>query len=409
MKLLLMSAAILASSILQAQTSKTVELTVKETTGIRRFRFPVGVRVPFPKGALPSNAHAKLTLSGAEVPAQFTTENTWPDGSVQWLAVDLNAEIGPNEEQKYQLEYGAAVTPGPPSQGLSVTETADGVQVGKVRFGRTGWPLLVSVKYRNEVLRPPGTGFAVLDSAGKMIDVKSAEPVKSEILKRGPVYVALRYSGRLTLDGGYNAPFVITAEMPNSKAWVKVAAEIEDPGKRLKGISYQMPLSLGPLPWVWDLGTDRWTYGSLRKPSESMIFNETLRNPQTIDWQVKVGPKGQEQSYETSPKGRGSLVRWAHIQDGKEVVAFGVDANPSLPGEYQFALDGEGGGSIRFTSAVPTTQHRLTVYHHFVSTPVQIGAVTSASAMLSPLVAECDPKQFAISGVSSAARPRRSK
>jgi hypothetical protein len=93
------------------------------------------------------------------------------------------------------------------------------------------------------------------------------------------------------------------------------------------------------------------------------------------------------------------LVRWGHIQDSKDVIAFGVDANPSLPGQYEFALDGEGHGSIRFTSATPTAQQRLTVYHHFVSTPVQIGAVTSASAMLSPLVATCDPKQFVISGV----------
>jgi YetA-like protein len=396
----LVAVALLVTPFLEAQTPKSVALAVKETTGIRRYRYPVGVRVPFPKGALSSADNARLTLNGAEVPGQFTSESLWPDGSVQWLAVDLNAEIGPNEEQKYQLEYGVDVKSGPPSRGLLVTENADSIQVGNVRFSRTGSPLLVSVKYRNEVLRAPGTGFAVVDGAGKLLDLKSTEPVKLEILKRGPIYVTLRYSGRLALDEGSSVPFVVTAEMPNSKAWVKVTAQVDDPGKKLKGILYQMPFSLGPFPWVWDFGTDRWTYGSLRNASDSMILTETVKTPESSDWQVKFGPKGQEQSYETAPKGRSSrLVRWGHIQDSKDVIAFGVDANPSLPGQYEFALDGEGHGSIRFTSATPAAQQRLTVYHHFVSTPVQIGAVTSASAMLSPLVATCDPKQFVISGV----------
>jgi hypothetical protein len=399
-KLGLVAVALLVAPFLDAQTPKNVALTVKETTGIRRYRYPVGVRVPFPKGALSSVDNARLTLNGAEVPGQFTSESVWPDGSVQWLAVDLNAEIGPNEEQKYQLEYGADVKSGPPSRGLLVTENADSIQVGNVRFSRTASPLLVSVKYRGEVLRAPGTGFAVMDSAGKLLDLKSAEPVKLDILKRGPIYVALRYSGRLTLDAGASVPFVVTAEMPNSKAWVKVTAQVDDPGKRLKGIVYQMPFTFGAFPWVWDFGTDRWTYGSLRNASDSMILTETVKTPDSSDWQIKFGPKGQEQSYETAPKGRTSrLVRWGHIQDSKDVIAFGVDANPSLPGQYEFALDGEGHGSIRFTSAAPAAQQRLAVYHHFVSTPVQIGAVTSASAMLSPLVATCDPKQFVISGM----------
>jgi hypothetical protein len=399
-KIGLVAVALLVTPFLEAQTAKSVALTVKETTGIRRYRYPVGVRVPFAKGALSSADNARLTLNGAEVPGQFTSENLWPDGSVQWLGVDLNAEIGPNEEQKYQLEYGVDVKSGPPSRGLLVTENADSIQVGNVRFGRTGSPLLVSVKYRNEVLRAPGTGFVVVDGAGKLLDLKSTEPVKLEILKRGPIYVALRYSGRLALDQGSSVPFVFTAEMPNSKAWVKVTAQVDDPGKKLKGILYQMPISLGAFPWVWDFGTDRWTYGSLRNASDSMILTETVKTPESSDWQIKFGPKGQEQSYETAPKGRSSrLVRWGHIQDSKDVIAFGVDPNPSLPGQYEFALDGEGHGSIRFTSAAPAAQQRLTVYHHFVSTPVQIGAATSASAMLSPLVATCDPKQFVISGV----------
>ena len=36
------------------------------------------------------------------------------------------------------------------------------------------------------------------------------------------------------------------------------------------------------------------------------------------------------------------------------------------------------------------TQHRLTVYEHFVATPVAIGAATNPMAMLTPLVVSVD-------------------
>ena len=403
---LVVLAGLAASSALEAQAPKSVALSVKEATGIRRFGYPVGVRVPFPEGALSSVANARLMRNGTEVPAQYTGEGQWPDGSAQWLAVDFNASIGPNEEQRYQLEYGVDVKPGPPPRGLSVTEDGDTIQVGDVRFSKTGAPLVLSVKYRNEVLGTPGTGFVVVDAAGNLLDLKSVEPVKLDVLKRGPVYVTLRYAGRLTVDSSYSAPFVVTVEMPNSKSWIKVTAKVDDPGKRLREILYQTPFSFGPLPWTWDLGTDRWTYGVLRNASDSVILTETVKTPETVDWQVRSGPKGQEQPYEVAPSGRASsLVRWGHIQDGKEVVAFAVDGNPSLPGRYQFALDGEGRAAIRFAPAVPATRHQLVVYQHFVASPVQIGAATSPSAMLTPLVATVN------TGASAprAARSRRSK
>jgi hypothetical protein len=155
---------------------------------------------------------------------------------------------------------------------------------------------------------------------------------------------------------------VVTVEMPNSKSWIKVTAKVDDPGKRLREILYQTPFSFGPLPWVWDLGTDRWTYGSLRNPSDSVILTEIM-TPETVAWQVSSGPKGQEQNYEIAGVEHGSrLARWGHIQDGKEVVAFAVDGNPRLPGRYQFALDGEGHAFIRFAAAVPVAQHQLAVY-----------------------------------------------
>ncbi len=369
---------------LAAQASNSVALSVKETAGIRRYSYPVGVRVPFPQGALASSANTRLLLNGSEVSAQYTGEGKWPDGSIQWLSINFNATIGPNESQTYQLEYGHDVRPASPARGLTITEDGDVVQVGDVRFSKSGAPLLLSVTYRNEDLAKTGSSFAITDTADKLFELKSAETPKFEILKPGPLYVVLRYTGRLAIDAGYSAPFVITVEMPNSKSWIKVTAKVDDPGKRLREIWYRTALSLGPLPWVWDFGTERWTYGSIRARSDSVVLTETTKAPGTVDWQASSGPGGKERAYEI---GRGSpMVRWGHIQDGKEAVAFAVDQNPRLPGTYRFSLDGEGRMAIGFTASTPVIQHELTVYEHFVTPPVQIGAVTSPASMLSPLV-----------------------
>ena len=93
-----------------AQTDRSTNLYVKETAGIRRFFYPVNARLPFPAGALSDAAGVRLLFDEAEVPMQHTTESRWPDGSVQWLAVDFNTSIGPTEMQTYSLEYGRGVT-----------------------------------------------------------------------------------------------------------------------------------------------------------------------------------------------------------------------------------------------------------------------------------------------------------
>jgi hypothetical protein len=60
---------------------------------------------------------------------------------------------------------------------------------------------------------------------------------------------------------------------------------------------------------------------------------------------------------------------------------FGAEA-----GTYTITLDGNGQSSFRFAPARPLPFLRLTVYEHFVATPVPVGAVTSPVSMLNPLV-----------------------
>ena len=386
---------VFASASLAAQAPLSVTLHVREAGGIRRTQFPVTARVPFPRGALQDAANIKLLLNQTEVPVQTAAESRWPDGSVQWLSVDLNATIAPAESQAYTLQYGNGVAAQPIARGLTVVETADTIQVGNIRFNKSGSPLVASVKYRDEAIAPGPNGLVVTDAAGATHDLTSASGLTVEIVKRGPLSVVVRYAGSIALNAGSIAPFVLTVDMPNSKSWVKISAIVNDPDRRVRDIALHTPLALGAQPWVWDFGTTRWTYGALRNPTDSVAMHHSGVG----DWMVSTGPKGRLQPYETSTADRATFGGWGHVQGAKEVVAFAIEGMPARRGTYDVAIDGEGQTSFRFAAAAPQPQHELIVYEHFVSTPVQIGAATSPATILSPLIATCDREQYVKSGV----------
>src|ERR1700682_1149548 len=322
-------AAAVASAGLGAQTRGSVNVYVKESAGIRRTAYPVNARVPFPQGALADPANTRLMNGEMETSAQIAAETRWRDGSIHWLAVDFNASIGPMESQTYRLEYGGEVKAAVSARGLTVAENADSIDVGRVRFNKSGAPLLASVKYRGEEIGRGANGLTITDGAGKEHDLTDAEELKVEVVKRGPLYVVIRYSGAIVVGGSYRAPFALTAEMPNSKSWVKMTATVEDPGKRLKEISFHTPLALGALPWVWDFGTDHWTYGVLRNPADMVVLSEAVKTSGVHEWKVSTGSNGQEQTYETGVADRSKVIRWGHLQDGKEVIAFVMETQGS--------------------------------------------------------------------------------
>ena len=376
-----------------AQAPATQDIRVRETAGIRRNGYPAHATLTLAKGALSDAGNVRLMLSGKEVPGQFTATARWPDGSVSALDADFNASLGPGEESVFQLEYGPAVKAEATARGLTVTETPETIQVGTVRFAKTGMPLLSSVSYRQEDIGPGLNGFTLTDASGASYDFSHAEGVKVEILKRGPLFVVIRYSGQLRLGGETRLPFTVLVEMPNSKTWWKATATFDDAAKSVKAIAFHSPLALGAFPWLWDFGTGSWSYGSFRNKTDSVVFTQTVSSatkgkPGATNgkWTIATGPKGQEQPYEIAAGRRAGLAEgWGHLQDAKEAIAFAVDEFGREPGTYTIAFDGEGHTMVQLVPAKPGTRHQLAVYQHFVAMPVPIGAVTSPVSMLSPL------------------------
>jgi hypothetical protein len=389
---------LVGTSSVSAQSSAVVNIYVKETAGIRRNGYPVNARVPFPKAVLKDSTQARLILNDTEVPAQIAAESRWPDGYVQWLSVDFNASVRPLEELTYRLEYGDRVKQAAAPRGLVVTQTDEAIQVGNVRFNKKGSPLVLSVRYRQEDVGSGANGFVVTDNSGAAYDLSEGDTMKVEVVKPGPLYAVVRYTGQLAIAANYKVPFAITIEMPNSKTWVKYTASVEDKGKRLRDITFNAAFLFSGLPWLWDFGTGSWTYGALRNANESVLFTQVVKAGAN-DWQIRTGPKGQEQLYETGASYRPKLAEgWGHFQDSREVIAFGIDKFGRQPGTYTVGLDAQGQASFRFASTAAPKQE-ISVYLHYVASPTPIGAVTSPVSMLYGLTAVCDRSQYTRAGL----------
>src|SRR6266550_2671501 len=158
-----------------AQRPASVALHISEAGGIRRTQFPVTARIPFPRGVLRDPSNVKLLLNQTEVAEQTAAETRWPDGSVQWLSLDLNATIGPNESQTYSVQYGDGIKSEVAARGLMVVEEGDAIQVGNMRFNKSGSPLIASVKYRDEAIGTGANGLTVKDASGTVHDLMTAE------------------------------------------------------------------------------------------------------------------------------------------------------------------------------------------------------------------------------------------
>jgi hypothetical protein len=368
-----------------AQTSvSSRQIDVSETAGIRRTEYPVTARVEIPRGALREASNARLKLTD-EVPAQFTAETSWDDGSVRALNVDFNVSLGPAERRRYVLELGPDVKQAVAGRGLSVTEEADAIQVGSIRFGRSGAPLVVAANYvKMNFIGMGRNGISVTDTAGTQHDLSSAQDLKVDVMKRGPLKVVVRYAGRLPLDQSAAAPFVVTMEMPNSKSWLRMSAVVQDPSKRIRSVAFDSPLAFSALPLTYDFGTENGTYGAFRTATDTAVLTQTVNQKGPAGWVVRTGAQGGTlNDQESAPTGRAHGS--GHLLDARGAVAFGFADFAREQGTYRIALSGSGQASFAFEPSRPATEHHLTVYQHFVSTPVPIGAATSPTAMLNPL------------------------
>ncbi len=334
---------------------------VRETVGIRRTEYPVSVSVQVPKGALTDVSHARVMHNSAEVPVQFTARAPWDDGSVQTLDIDFNTSLEPEEDRRYELQFGPSVTAAAkPARGLTLDEQPTAVVVGNLTFSKSGSPLLASASYRGEAIGTGQNGLTLTDGNGRRHDLSKAQGANLEVVKGGPLLVVLRYTATIAIDETSSIPVELLMEMPNSKTWLKTTATVTDRTRKLKDIALERPYAWAGFPVLWDFGTESGTYGVFRAATDSITLTQAVGVGGPSGWKIESGPLNQRRAIEVSGGSRARATNgWGHIQDAASAVAFGFARFGRDAGSYTIGLSAGGQATYRFVPATPATQQQI--------------------------------------------------
>jgi hypothetical protein len=372
-------------------------LVVKETAGLRRFSYPVHTLLP---GGI-SGPRFRLTRDGRPIPAQFRAVVAG-DGRPA-LALDFTSSIGPLETERYVVEAGPDVEPGPePKRGLEL-ESGEGsfrIQSGSSLVYTVSDRLCGSlVGVRNaalEFLKADPGGFIVRGRDGRELPVQSGGigggRLKGTVTRQGSLAIGLRFQGMVTVPGAEPVGSTLDLNFPSSKSWVETAWTVEDPQGAVAALAVSVPLNVEGSTVLVDLGTPATVYGVLRG-SEQMTLTAGRAPASTIPerpWLIEKGPPGKLTTFAESPDPFAPPPDgWAHVMDSSRCTALAI-AGFGRQGRDQIAIDS--GGQVQlervFTpaGAVPVRGPKtLRFWLHFVPMPVHVGAATSPQAMLAPL------------------------
>src|SRR5258706_12141553 len=124
--------------------------------------------------------------------------------------------MGPLVRRPSQVESGNDVKSAASARGLGVTQTAEAIQVGAVRFGKTASPLVLSVAYRQEDIGKGLNGFTVTDEKGMAHELNSEAVTAEDVKYRADTVVFFLYPKNRNA-GGLKAGVLLIIRNANNK------------------------------------------------------------------------------------------------------------------------------------------------------------------------------------------------
>lgn len=370
--------------------AQKLELEVRETAGIRRFGYPIAVKLP-ESLASAAAGHFRLRDGDKPLPAQFRLEKTANDNGAWWL--DFNVSMMPGEVRTFVVEYGPDVAADAEPPGLELEDTSDGFVVRNRQHitwtvGRDPRGLLRAVEAGGlQHLRPEGVGLAIEKPDGTPYKI-DAKAVRARVLRRGPLAIAIRYE--LTPTSGPLAELKSAVDLtfPASKSWVRVDWRIDDPRNRVGSIRATIAQNLdaptGPQPTLVDFGASSLVYMSLM-PGMTGKLRANGATPRS--WEVLRGAKERLEPFVSRPddSSAGGAEGWAHVMDHKRCLALAVDGfGDGRADSIETTAEGDVTIARKFSTAYAGA-NRCRFWLHFVGFPPHVGAVTSPQSMLAPL------------------------
>jgi len=373
-----------------------VPLTIQETiypgartNGISRFQDPVSVGVPLADSAAIKSV-SQLGLAGASA-GQFRVLGRWPDGNIQWVLVDTEADLSAGgENTSVLLTDGGGNFGGPDlaaDNGASFTINTGAAQftIRKARFN-----LFDQVIAGGKILVVPGTsaGFVVtptqtLPSLGCGIRFSrhhcstrffssANDALSTAVLEEnGPVKAVVKATGyhRDSFGNPYLA-FTVRMYFYKGKSAVKVVSILRNADygtsdsaqtsfKLFSSYEARVALNLdssSSSSAQFSFGNSPGappTTGTLNAAGDAYLYQAYSNNMETCDWTDSVAPGHGPRSpihrvRGAAPAGYTCDVYWDYSQDGYKIVQDGSTldsaAHSTFPEGWADLSDATGAG-----------------------------------------------------------------
>ncbi len=186
-----------------------IPLTIQEPAGVARTRAPVTSGICLPRGLVAADRRFGLFDGEREIPLQTTPLVVERDGTLRWVLLDFQTDVGASAKKELTLRVlPAGAKTASPADALAIVEDADGVTVS------TG-PLVFKVAARTPFvpLASASVGGVPIVTGGacEFVDGKNGRrftagvPSKLAWEYRGPVRATLRVDGVYVPEGGGEA------------------------------------------------------------------------------------------------------------------------------------------------------------------------------------------------------------
>ena len=394
-----------------ASAAQPMIIEVQETAGIRRFQYPLAVRLQLAE-PVARETDFRLLLDSQPMLAQFRPAEQGEAVAGWWL--DFPVDLLPYQSLAYRVEYGAPSPAGPTAKrGHQLIESDALFQV--VNEPAIAWSidrklagLLKSVRSGElEYLRTDSLGLLLTDRNGNEHTVDGNRDgcnVAAHVVRNGPLAVGIRFEvveGNPELAGVRSTVDLV---FPVFKSWVEVDWRVDDPQEKLFGLGAQVDMNLNEptrsLPTLVDFGATNLVYAFL-PPGQNAVLRggPTVAEPQPASngprpaWEILRGPSDRLEPFVFGPRQLQADTRpegWVHAMDRQRCLALAVD------GFAQDAADRisvSAAGTVRLNREFPTAAlaspmraKQLRFWLHFVPFPPQQTAATSPQSMQTPPV-----------------------
>ncbi len=204
-----------------------IPMHIVDPSGVARQAWPVSWGVPFAKGQLKSDRNIRvLDAKGKELPSHADARARWPDGSVKWVLLDFQTDIGPMEKRHFEIDFGPRVKRKTPRETVRVTRRDGEIEIDtgaiRVTLGTRGSRLFrqVSREGRDHFVSGDAGDFTATDAEGK---VHRSRIACAYVEEENPLRVVVKAQGGFfAQDGTQVMSWVVRIYAFAGKSFLKV-------------------------------------------------------------------------------------------------------------------------------------------------------------------------------------------